>query len=98
MLASRILRLDSIQIQKEKRAIRSVCRAARSLNAGSAIGIPAPTLMWECPWARREPEQRRVRVRVLVKHFEHHEGAAKLYGSAVHVPSLAFPPKIMSLV
>lgn len=68
------------------------------MNAGSAIGIPAPTLMWECPWARREPEQRRVRVRVLVKHFEHHEGAAKLYGSAVHVPFnihilLHFPPK-----
>lgn len=70
------------------------------MNAGSAIGIPAPTLMWECPWARREPEQQRVRVRVLVKHFEHHEGAAKLYSSAVHVPFnihflLHFPPKIM---
>lgn len=59
--------------------------------------------MWEGPWARREPEQQRVRVRVLVKHFEHHEGAAKLDSSAVHVPFnihflLHFPPKSYRLL
>lgn len=56
------------------------------MNEGSAIRIPPPTLMWECPWARHEPERQRVRVCVLVKHMGHREGAAKLYSSAVHFP------------
>lgn len=82
MLASRLLQLDSIQIQREKKwPIRSVLQS-RSFTEWR-VGDSNPgsnSHVWECPWARHEPEQQRVRVSV------HHEGAAKLYSSAVHVP------------